>query len=268
MTTTGRSNWQATLKTVVLLATLGGLRRCRLPDRRTVDRSGLLFIAVAINIGSWFFSDKIALAATRAKPVSEEEDPRLYQMVRDLPPRRPADAEALRHPAGAAEYHSPPAATRTTRRWPWRASASSSRRTSCAACCPTSASVTCDRDILLTSVVASIASAITSIGYMVLWIGGDNNSRSGSIGPLLLWLLAPHLRRDHRQRDLRHAGTGRRDGCRDLRQPGVLTSALLLGLMERRQGRCAIVIRRPSRCTSSSRSRAVGSRHSSRRIRR
>ena len=38
-------------------------------------------------MGSWFFSDKIALAAARAKPVSEEEDPRLYQMVRDLTTR-------------------------------------------------------------------------------------------------------------------------------------------------------------------------------------
>src|SRR5262245_30418274 len=48
-----------------------------------------------------------------------------------------------------------------------------------------------NRDILLTSVVASIASAITWIGYAVLWIGGDDNSPAVALGPLLLWILAP-----------------------------------------------------------------------------
>src|SRR3954465_3970137 len=88
MTTTGRSNWQAAFKTVLLLSVLGGI---------LVGAGYLiggpptpilfLFIAVAINMGSWFFSDKIAIAAARAKPVSQEEDPRLYQMVQDLTTR-------------------------------------------------------------------------------------------------------------------------------------------------------------------------------------
>src|SRR5262249_20577247 len=88
MTTTGRSNWQAALKTGLLLATLGGL----LVGAGFLiggPRIALLFLlfSIVINLGSWFFSDKIALAAARAQPVSEEEDPRLYQMVRDLTTR-------------------------------------------------------------------------------------------------------------------------------------------------------------------------------------
>ena len=65
MSTTGRSNWQAMLKTVVLLSVLGGILvgagyLIGGPQTALI----FLFISVAINLGSWFFSDKIALAAT------------------------------------------------------------------------------------------------------------------------------------------------------------------------------------------------------------
>ncbi len=44
---------------------------------------GLLFAAVT-NLFSWYQSDKIALAAYGAQPISPEEAPRLYQMVQKL----------------------------------------------------------------------------------------------------------------------------------------------------------------------------------------
>jgi heat shock protein HtpX len=48
---------------------------------------GLVFaviISLAINAGTYFFSDKLALRAMRAQPVSEAEFPALYQIVREL----------------------------------------------------------------------------------------------------------------------------------------------------------------------------------------
>jgi heat shock protein HtpX len=44
-------------------------------------------IAAVMNLGSWFFSDKIALASYGAEPVSVAQAPGLYQMVEELSQR-------------------------------------------------------------------------------------------------------------------------------------------------------------------------------------
>jgi heat shock protein HtpX len=193
MTTTGRSNWQATLKTVILLSALGGLL---VGAGYLIGGAStalvFLFIAVAINMGSWFFSDKIALAAARAKPVSEEEDPRLYQMVRDLTTRAGLPMPRLyvipqeqpnAFATGRNPKHSAVAVTAGIRKL--------LTEDELRGVLAHELGHVRNHDILLTSVVASIASAITWIGYMVLWIGGEDDSPLGIIGPLLLWLLAP-----------------------------------------------------------------------------
>src|SRR5579859_5311863 len=43
--------------------------------------------AVLMNVFGYWFSDKIALKASRAKPVSEQEAPALYKILRDLTAR-------------------------------------------------------------------------------------------------------------------------------------------------------------------------------------
>jgi heat shock protein HtpX len=193
MTTTGRSNWQATLKTVVLLSVLGGILVgagyiIGGPSTALV----FLFIAVAINMGSWFFSDKLALRMARAQPVSEEEDPRLYQMVRDLTTRAGLPMPKLyvipqeqpnAFATGRNPNHSAVAVTAGIRKL--------LSEDELRGVLAHELGHVRNRDILLTSVVASIASAITWIGYMVLWIGGEDDSPLGIIGPLLLWILAP-----------------------------------------------------------------------------
>jgi heat shock protein HtpX len=193
MTTTGRSNWQATLKTVLLLSVLGGILVgagyiIGGPSTALI----FLFIAVAINMGSWFFSDKIAIAAARAKPVSEEEDPRLYQMVRDLTTRAGLPMPKLyiipqeqpnAFATGRNAKHSAVAVTAGIRKL--------LTEDELRGVLAHELGHVRNHDILLTSVVASIASAITWIGYLVLFIGGDDDSPLGIIGPLLLWLLAP-----------------------------------------------------------------------------
>jgi heat shock protein HtpX len=193
MTTTGRSNWQAALKTVILLSVLGGILvgagyLIGGPSTALI----FLFIAVAINMGSWFFSEKIALAAARAKPVSEEEDPRLYQMVRDLTTRAGLPMPKLyiipqeqpnAFATGRNPKHSAVAVTAGIRKL--------LTEDELRGVLAHELGHVRNHDILLTSVVASIASAITWIGYLVLFIGGDDDSPLGIIGPLLLWLLAP-----------------------------------------------------------------------------
>jgi heat shock protein HtpX len=193
MTTTGRSNWQAALKTVVLLATLGGILvgagyLIGGPSTALV----FLFLAVLINMGAWFFSDRIALAAARAKPVTEEEDPRLYQMVRDLTTRAGLPMPKLyvipqeqpnAFATGRNPKHSAVAVTAGIRKL--------LTEDELRGVLAHELGHVRNHDILLTSVVASIASAITWIGYLVLFIGGDDDSPLGIIGPLLLWLLAP-----------------------------------------------------------------------------
>jgi heat shock protein HtpX len=193
MTTTGRSNWQATLKTVVLLSAIGGILvgagyLIGGPSTALI----FLFIAVAINMGSWFLSDKIAIAAARAKPVSEQDDPRLYQMVRDLTTRAGLPMPKLyvipqeqpnAFATGRNPNHSAVAVTAGIRKL--------LTEDELRGVLAHELGHVRNHDILLTSVVASIASAITWIGYMALWVGGDNDSPLGIIGPLLLWILAP-----------------------------------------------------------------------------
>ena len=69
------------------LASLSGLLVAVGADRGP-STAPLFLDRPAINIGSYFFSDKIALAMSRAKPIEESENPRLYQIMRELAPAR------------------------------------------------------------------------------------------------------------------------------------------------------------------------------------
>src|SRR5262245_23071270 len=46
-----------------------------------------VILAVLMNVFGYWFSDRIALGASRAKPVSEQEAPQLYKILRDLTER-------------------------------------------------------------------------------------------------------------------------------------------------------------------------------------
>src|SRR5882724_11349539 len=193
MTTTGRSNWQATLKTVLLLSVLGGILvgagyLIGGPSTALI----FLFIAVLINMGSWFFSDKIALAAARAKPVSEEEDPRLYQMVRDLTTRAGLPMPRLyvipqeqpnAFATGRNPKHSAVAVTAGIRKL--------LTEDELRGVLAHELGHVRNHDILLTSVASAIGSAITWIAYMLLWVGGDDDSPLGAIAAIAMVLLAP-----------------------------------------------------------------------------
>jgi len=75
-------------KTLVLMSVLGAL--FVLVGQLVGGTSGAitaLVIAGGINFLMYFFSDKVALAATRAKPVEEHELPNVYAIVRSLTQR-------------------------------------------------------------------------------------------------------------------------------------------------------------------------------------
>ena len=72
-------------KTTLLLTVMTLL--LMLAGRAFVGENGMLIalvIAAGINFVSYFFSDKIALAAYRAQPISREDLPRVYSIVERL----------------------------------------------------------------------------------------------------------------------------------------------------------------------------------------
>ena len=74
-----------TMKTFVFMAGLGGL--LVLIGNAIGGRSGMmiaLVFAAVMNLGTYWFSDKIVIKMTRSRPVGEAEAPWLYRIVREL----------------------------------------------------------------------------------------------------------------------------------------------------------------------------------------
>ena len=73
------------IKTTFLLAAMTGL--VLVIGEAWGGQRGMMFalvLAAVMNLGSYFFSDKIALASSGAKPISREDGPRIYQIVERL----------------------------------------------------------------------------------------------------------------------------------------------------------------------------------------
>jgi heat shock protein HtpX len=193
MTTTKRSNFGAALRTTLLMAGLGGLlvvigALVAGPQ----GAAGFLVFALFFNLIMYWFSDKIALRAARAKPVSEEEDPRLYQMVRDLTTRAGLPMPKLyvipqEQPNAFATGRSPNHAAVAVTAGIRKLLTEDELRGVLAH----ELGHVRNRDILLQSVASAIGTAITWIAYMLMWFGGDDDSPLGAIAAIALVLLAP-----------------------------------------------------------------------------
>jgi len=73
------------IKTVLLLGVLTGL--LLVAGQLLGGRTGLfigLVIAIAMNFGTYWFSDKIVLRMYRAKEIKESDEPRLYRLVKQV----------------------------------------------------------------------------------------------------------------------------------------------------------------------------------------
>jgi heat shock protein HtpX len=194
MKTTKQSTFGATLRTTILMASLSGLLiviGALIGGPSTALT--FLFIALAINFFSYFFSDKMALAMSRAKPIEESEAPRLYQIVRELTTRAdlpmprlymiPSD-QPNAFATGRNPKHSAVAVTRGITKL--------LSEDELRGVLGHELTHVRNRDILIQSVASAIGAAITYIAYMLMWFGGDeDNGMLGLAASLALVILAP-----------------------------------------------------------------------------
>ncbi len=193
MTTTKQSTFGATIRTTILMAALSGLLVV-IGAAIGGASTALLFlgIAIAINFFSYFFSDKMALAMSRAKPIEESENPRLYQIMRELTTRAGLPMPRLYmipqdQPNAFATGRSPKHSAVAVTRGITKLLSEDELRGVLAH----ELTHVRNRDILIQSVASSIGAAITYIAYMLLWFGNDDNSPLGAVAGLALFLLAP-----------------------------------------------------------------------------
>jgi len=194
MSTTRQSTFGATIRTTILLATLSGLLVV-IGFLIGGSSTALFFLGMAVlmNMGSYFFSDRMALAMSRAKPISESEAPKLYQAVRELTTRARLPMPRLYvipqdQPNAFATGRNPQHSAVAVTRGILNLLSDEELRGVLAH----ELAHVKHRDILIQSVAATIGATITYLGYMLLWFGGDdNNSPLGAIASLALVLLAP-----------------------------------------------------------------------------
>ncbi len=188
------------LKTTFLLAAMTGLFLAI--GQLWGGQQGLvlaLILAGVMNLGSYFFSDKIALAMSGAQPIARDENPRIYQIVERLAAKANIPVPKI--------YFIPtdsPNAFATGRN-PNHASVAVTR----------GILEICDdeeiegvlahelghvrnRDILISAVVATIAGAITMIARMVWFAemfgfggGRSDDRRGGALSALAMMVVAP-----------------------------------------------------------------------------
>src|SRR2546429_755031 len=188
-----------TFKTFVLLAFLGALF---MGIGAIFGTGGLIIgavLALAIVGGTYWFSDKLAVAAARAKPVSREEAPRLYEIVEDLArrdgipmPRLYVSPEA--QPNAFATGRGPNHAVVAVTQGILQVLDDDELRGVLAH----ELSHVQNRDILIGSVAAAVALGITFLARMLMWgaifggMGGGDRDRNGNIfGLIAMVIFAP-----------------------------------------------------------------------------
>src|SRR5712692_8601092 len=188
------------VKTVLLLGALSGL--LLLAGEWLGGRNGLMIgmaMAVGMNFFSYFFSEKLALISYSAQPVTPEENPdvyaRVYPLVRKLTERMGLPMPKL----WLIPEESPNAFA--TGRNPSHASVAFTEGilrlmndVELEGVVGHELGHVLHRDILTSSVAATLAAAITFVARMAWWFGGgrdDEEERGGGWAGLVMMLVAP-----------------------------------------------------------------------------
>ena len=188
-----------TLKTVALLGLLSAL--LIVGGQLLAGRSGMYFglmVAVVMNFGSYFFSEKIALSTYNAQPVTPTENAEVYRRVQPvvanlcqrmglpmpklwlIPDESPNAFATGRNPS-----HSSVAFTVGILRL--------MNDRELEGVVAHELGHVLNRDILTSSIAATIAAAITQFSYVAMFFGGrrDDEDRGGGLGALLMLILGP-----------------------------------------------------------------------------
>ncbi|MCL6433895.1 MAG: M48 family metalloprotease [Leptolyngbyaceae cyanobacterium HOT.MB2.61] len=188
-------------KTLALLALLSGLL-VAIGYYIIGGTSGIIIgivLAAVMNLGSWFFSDKIALAAYGAQPISPEQAPGLHAMLERLSQRGGIPTPAL------YVIPSPAANAFATGRDPQHAAVAVTEgivnllsEEELEGVIGHELTHVINRDTLTQAVAATIGGAISQLAYMAQWAsigvayGGQDDRRGPNpIGLLLAAILAP-----------------------------------------------------------------------------
>jgi heat shock protein HtpX len=151
-----------------------------------------LFIAALMNFGMYFWSDRIVLRMYGARPVTAMQAPELYRMVDRLRQRA-----GLPMPVVAVAPHAQPNAFAT------------GRNPEHSVVCVTEGLLEAvdqrelegvlahelahikHRDMLIATVAATMAAAISHIAWMLMWVGGRDDEGQSPIGAIAMMIVAP-----------------------------------------------------------------------------
>jgi len=192
------------IKTVLLLGLLSGI--LVVGGGALMGRNGLyigLAMAVIMNFGSYFFSDKIALATYRAQPLSPQDNPEIYNRVAPIVQGLAQRMNIPMPKLYVIPDDSPNAFA--TGRSPSHASVAFTvgilnymNDSEIEGVVAHELGHVLHRDILISSVAATLAAAITWLASMARWgmiFGGverrDDNNRGGGLSAIIMMLLAP-----------------------------------------------------------------------------
>src|SRR6266446_6754922 len=151
-----------------------------------------LIIALIGNAFAYFFSDKIALRSSGAQPVAREQAPRLYEVMERLAAKANLPVPKL--------YVVPEAAPNAfaTGRNPHHASVAVTEGLlqlmnddELEGVIAHELSHVRNYDILISSIAATIAGAITYLARMGFWFGRDDDREGGGLAGILMLILAP-----------------------------------------------------------------------------